>query len=142
MPTMSWFTFAPKLPHGAKLESILQKLPKLTEMKLIGITDYGYCEVSGDRVTHFRFFVSPVNIPTAAPQTAAVAESSFAYTLTGTDSWMPDHTQLADVTRTTTSFERGWEYRVEHTNDITSEHWWVPADKVEAFELFIKDNSR
>lgn len=138
---MSWLTFAPRLPITPRLASVLVGLPKLTETKCIAITDYGYCEVEGDRVTHFRFSVPRNNSAAGVPRNAVAAEPGFAYTLTGGDSWMPDHTHLVEVTRTTTSFERGWEYRVERTNGITSEHWWVPTDKAGAFELFIKDNS-
>jgi hypothetical protein len=120
---------------------MLQKLPQLVETKLVGIADYGFCEIKGNKATHFRFFVPPCTSATAITPTSCAAERSFAYALIGTDSWIPEHMQFVDVNRATTSFEGGWEYRVECTNGTTSEHWWVPPDKVKAFELFLKDNS-
>lgn len=138
---MSWLTFAPKLPHCSKMAALLEKMPKLAETKLVGITDYGYCEVKGNSVTHFRFFLPLCTSLRATPLDAPIVERSFTYTLKGTDSWIPTNMLFVDVSRTTTSFEEGWEYRTEQTNGVTTEHWWVPSNKQEAFELFIKDNT-
>lgn len=138
---MSWLTFAPKLPHCSKMAALLEKMPKLAETKLVGITDYGYCEVSGNTATHFRFSLPTAHIQAEQSQSQRYTEAGFTFTQTGIDSWIPKNSTLTSVLRTTTSFEEGWEYRTEQTNGVTSEHWWVPSNKQEAFELFIKDNA-
>lgn len=137
---MSWLTFAPKLPHCSRIAALLEKMPRLTETKLVGITDYGYCEVSGNTATHFRFSLPTYRTPTLIFDTQDPVVPSFTYTLAGTDSWIPVNATLTTVSRTTISFEGGLEYRTEETNGIRTEHWWVPSNKQEAFELFIKDN--
>ena len=120
---------------------MLEKMPKIAETKLVGITDYGYCEVSETIATHFHFFLPACTSLKATPSDAPIVERGFAYTLKGTDWWIPENVFFVDISRTTTSFEEGWEHRTEKTNGLTTEHWWVPTNKQEAFELFIKDNA-
>ena len=138
---MSWLTFAPKLPHCSKTAALLDKMPKLAKTKLVGITDYGYCEVEESQVTHYRFLLPTYSTLSLESHLNPAMVPSFTYTLIGTDSWIPENAVLANTSRTTTSFEGGWEYRVEHSNGIKTEQWWVPSNKQEAFELFIKDNA-
>ena len=140
-PIMSYLTFAPKLPHSSKIATLLESLQKSKEAKVLGITNYGYCEVEDNQVSHYRFSLPSHDSRSTESQIQSIVLPSFTYTLTGTDSWMPETATLTTVSRTTTSFEEGWEYRTEQTNGIKTEQWWVPSNKQQAFELFIKDNA-
>ncbi len=139
---MSWQTFSPCLPHTPRIIAMLKKAKQDKREILIAVTNYGYGEIANGKVTHFMFGLPCIhNWRNDENINQSHIQPSFSFTKKGTDCWLPNNAQVTNLFRTIFTFPNGWEYRREDTNGRVHEYWWVPNEKLKAFELFIKDNA-